>query len=164
MDLRDSAHRLAVSAWRLEFEKSPELQKRAYEQEWASLLARLERDIGNSARFLHPNHKIVLDRSSYTIQLSEASNQVPLTKCHMTSSGVGQLRLRVVGRNDQERHEEFRLVRMDSGNYAWSSRAGVIETVGLSQFCLKLLLDFGNDILAAELQVDPPEISPTPDY
>ena len=38
MDLRDSAHRLAVSAWRLEFEKSPELQKRAYEQEWSSLI------------------------------------------------------------------------------------------------------------------------------
>lgn len=163
MDLRDSAHRLAVSAWRLEFEKSPELQKRAYQREWASLITWLEREIANSTEVLHPNHKIVLNRNSYTIQLNEAGNPVPLTRCHIASSRVGQLQLSVVGRNDQERHEEFRLIRMDSDGYAWLSRAGAIETRGLSQVCLKLLLDLGNDILAAELQADQPEVAIDPD-
>jgi len=151
----EAARVLAISTWRRDFERDPDLRRQVHDQEVGKFLASLKEEFGRIPANLHDEHALSASDDWKTLVLTEGQPQAELVRCLIDTSNPGFLYFQYRWGLEEESKEEVRLARQGKDAYAWYQGGTALHFSAVARLCLVQLCKHANSIIAAEVSFNP---------
>ena len=154
IDPKKAARTLAISAWRRDYEQSPDLRAEAFKKEVVRLFEALKADVGQSVNLLYDEHEIEWTGDN-SLRLTEGESKERVVDCHLNLATPGKLGLQLFPRFGNQTSEDFSMIRNGREEYGWICRGDNITTEDLAALIIQHILEAANRVISHGVKNNP---------